>query len=975
MSKMDKEDGRRAKHECPHCQGQTCVVCGEKCLKFEPAVLICQGACGQRIKKGQIYYIAPDGARLWCRRCYGSLPTVIPKPTFQTPHLIQPENACIASPTPSEAGSYYHDHDNDNDNDNDAASDTSEEDGSDKDQDTAARAYEPAERTNPVARGKLPPEEGGLQLKRGLLKRRFDEEVSEPWVQCDGCEKWVHQICALFNPRATILEDPDTCFLCPLCKLRKDNNGGVLPPARVGGRPRVGQPVAEPMKIRIKLRKATEVVSKPPSDVDMSPSHVSETSSECSSDAENKPETPKGFGVGKEWCAEALPRCVMSEIIEGSVRQRLAELGFADVAPTINIRVVSQAQAKLPVPEVVRNSFRLARGGAVPADIPFVSKNLLAFQRINGVDVCQFSLYVQEYGVADGAAGAAGAAAAHPSERRVYIAYLDSVEYFRPRAARTEVYHEILSAYLFWARLRGFQRAHIWACPPQRGNNFIFWCHPAHQRTPTKERLTEWYRKLFRRGESLGVVSAVHQLYDRHFAGLAVPENEESAVKEAGGVRASKGGKGKGKGKQSRRTTFQRVSKADAASIPLPSKQTYWANQPGAGEMPPCPPIFDGDYWLEEVCRLNTQLQRRKKAAKKHSPLAMLRNILTGMMKRQGAIAYFNRPVDPVALNLPTYLDIIRRPMDLGTVLTALDNCQFTCVLGVVQDVRLVFQNAMRFNPPHNPVHEIAKTMAEAFEKDLKIMVGKLEPHMDPAEAEDLLGALLLDTSGSKDKAEERNASDHSRGKSLSFVGPKSWLWNQLAKSTFRLRNDMFELDLQAQDVPSVEAEEDREEEHRGEERTRGSLLARRMRGVDQRYCDLAQAVIERFDALDHIGDTSDPDLLLGLGFGSTPLLNARQTFLEVCQFQHYQFDTLRRAKYSSAMLLYHLHNREECDLTPVCRQCGERVVGVRWHCSSCSDVDFCTKCYTTGEAEKAPVHDHQLTPYRITYSEDERRP
>ncbi len=80
--------------------------------------------------------------------------------------------------------------------------------------------------------------------------------------------------------------------------------------------------------------------------------------------------------------------------------------------------------------------------------------------------------------------------------RRVYISYLDSVHYFRPKEKRTALYFEILTGYLEYVKQLGFVYAHIWACPPSEGDDYIFHCHPVEQRVPKPKRLQEWYKTM-----------------------------------------------------------------------------------------------------------------------------------------------------------------------------------------------------------------------------------------------------------------------------------------------------------------------------------------------------------------------------------------------------------------------------------------------------------------------------------------------
>ncbi|CAB4256171.1 similar to Saccharomyces cerevisiae YDL070W BDF2 Protein involved in transcription initiation at TATA-containing promoters [Maudiozyma barnettii] len=108
---------------------------------------------------------------------------------------------------------------------------------------------------------------------------------------------------------------------------------------------------------------------------------------------------------------------------------------------------------------------------------------------------------------------------------------------------------------------------------------------------------------------------------------------------------------------------------------------------------------------------------KRPKSKKLQNAFKFCSNIVKELSsKKYASFNYpFLEPVDPVSMNIPTYFDYVKDPMDLGTIATKLSNWEYQTIEQFETDVRLVFKNCYAFNPDGTIVNMMGHRLEEIF--------------------------------------------------------------------------------------------------------------------------------------------------------------------------------------------------------------------------------------------------------------------
>lgn len=103
----------------------------------------------------------------------------------------------------------------------------------------------------------------------------------------------------------------------------------------------------------------------------------------------------------------------------------------------------------------------------------------------------------------------------------------------------------------------------------------------------------------------------------------------------------------------------------------------------------------------------------------KEAWIKIAQKVLSICWKSKGGY-YFHEPVDPSKYGIDDYFDIIAEPMDFGTIKRKLTFNVYNNVNEFIYDMKLVFDNCVKYNGIENLIAKHAIEIKNLFEENMK---------------------------------------------------------------------------------------------------------------------------------------------------------------------------------------------------------------------------------------------------------------
>ncbi|ETL88978.1 hypothetical protein L917_12003 [Phytophthora nicotianae] len=913
---------------CEQRREEMCQLCGGDSFKFAPCMLFCSGPCAGRIRRHTHYYSDPRGEHHWCSSCYKQMKDG-PIDLSLLPQLSSA--ATEVAPPP----------------------------------------------------GAIPFD--GVLKKSSLVKRKNSEVAEEPWVECDSCKLWYHQICALFNERNHAISGEQEPFVCPIC-VKKQRAAGVKPSMDNGLKAK-RLPITRMAKlIETRVMEAIEQAGKDEA-VRMGNMGNSDSIGFSNGVKESRSDTQYGITI----------REVLSIDKQVQVKPRMGKLlaaKYEKVKKGDSSGATGQTKSlKRPRAASPADKKATSASASLSLQLTYRSRCICVFQELDGVDVLIFTLYVQEY----------GPDALSPNAGRVYVSYLDSVNYFQPKKLRTLMHQQVMLGFLEDCKNRGFHTCHIWSCPPLKGDDYIFFCKPENQKIPKSARLRQWYQKLLQQAKHDGLVVNISNLYAEYymkkkaahelpyFEGDYWPRLAEDLIKQLEekdhGNRAKAGAPDGAAASSSGANTPANGSKTPISRSPSPGESN---NENGAvdtdtktvaskGAMTPNAKSKSkrskkSTATEPSVTRSSASKARSKKSEKSSRTTSSSKNVINNdplMQKLKGILEpqkedFFvvdlypkcHKCAVPIVQEVYWELKTIPPPASVNNLLEAAKKTRSS-------------SSSSRNSPPRHYHYFYCKS---CYETNKTQLLHRVEVSGNCAKRAKELSERILPLNEKAAAAElaELDLQEIKFEAVLKFVDPTEDVEDETQVKQEGTKSEKKEEEVKKEEEPENKTTENGEAEATGSSskeagdtgsKTDEAAIADKPTSEENKESDgkaeqtetKAETGVVQKKVKRVIGDDLD-DVIM-----PCEIFDTREAFLLYCQNNHCQFDQIRRAKHSSMMVLYHLFNQGTTGFTFSCSNCKTTLLsGNRWNCSICPVFNLCDACHAKTK------HEHQLHLFKV---------